>query len=119
MYWADLNDGLFAKSWPQNVMHGLLEPYAVAKTNIGSDEKPVFRTNKSVHVIGGGLNDGWMPHELLAGHQLPKPKAEKKPVESEPVTRPSSDEYVLAPIEQPSPSELGIFARLSNRVFGR
>lgn len=119
MYWADLNDGLFAKSWPQNVMHGLLEPYAVAKANVGSEEKPVFRINKSVHVIGGGLNDGWMPQELLAGHQRPEPKVQREPVGSEPAPRSSYDEYNLAPIEQPSPPELGIFARLRNRVFGR
>jgi hypothetical protein len=119
MYWADLNDGLFAKSWPQNVMHGLLEPYAVAKANEGDENKTLLRTNKSVHVIGGGLNDGWMPQEFLAGHQRPKPKVQREPVESEPVPSPSDVEFNLAPIEQPSPPELGIFARLRNRIFGR
>lgn len=129
MYWADLNDGLFAKSWPQNVTHGLLEPYAVAKTCPDGGEQSIPKINKSVYVIGGGLNDGWMPHELLAGHEGPKPKVEWEIVKEELAARAvaqlgqqslsSANEYDSAPIEQPSPPELSIFARLRQSIFGR
>ncbi|KEF53080.1 uncharacterized protein A1O9_10988 [Exophiala aquamarina CBS 119918] len=129
MYWADLNDGLFARSWPQNVIHGLLEPYAVSKTSPNGGEKSIPKINKSIHVIGGGLNDGWMPHELLAGNKSPKPKVEWETVKVDLATRPTEEleqqplsnanEYDSAPIEQPSPPELSLFARLRQSVFGR
>jgi len=133
MYWADLNDGLFAKNWPQNVIHGLLEPYAVAKTRVSVDgEKSITKiNNKSVHVIGGGVNDGWMPHELLSGPVDPNPKVEWNVVKAELETRAAAEqdqqaalgaagnEYDSAPIEQPAPPELSLFARLRQRIFGR
>ncbi|OQU94305.1 hypothetical protein CLAIMM_00672 [Cladophialophora immunda] len=85
MYWADLNDGLFAASWPRNVVHGALAPFGLAKawkTKLGLDDEGEFPkgepqqqyqavVSKSVHVIGGGINDGWMPKEMANGHTQP------------------------------------------------
>ncbi|KAL2400990.1 hypothetical protein ABEF95_001691 [Exophiala dermatitidis] len=92
MFWADLNDGLFASAWPQNVIHGPLAPYGVAKALVRETEDRVIEelddeadagegtprtvevvTSKSVHVIGSGLEDGWLPSELNTIHKEPAP----------------------------------------------
>lgn len=64
MYWADLNDGLFAKSWPRTVIHGNLAPFGISRTQ----ERVV---SKTVHVIGSDIDDGWMPAELATGQMIP------------------------------------------------
>lgn len=84
MYWANLNDGLFAAAWPQNIVHGWLAPFAVAKNLVRGPgataaaevdaERPIETevvVSKSVHVIGGGSDDGWMPADLATGHKEP------------------------------------------------
>ncbi|KIY03737.1 uncharacterized protein Z520_00428 [Fonsecaea multimorphosa CBS 102226] len=93
MYWADLNDGLFAGSWPRNVVHGALAPFGLAKawrTKRGLNDEGEFEegkpqqqyqavVSKSVHVIGSGINDGWMPEEMANGHTQP-PLWEQRPL---------------------------------------
>ncbi|EXJ75130.1 uncharacterized protein A1O5_01826 [Cladophialophora psammophila CBS 110553] len=85
MYWADLNDGLFAPAWPRNVVHGALAPFGLAKawkTKLGLDDEGEFQkgkpqqqyqavVSKSVHVMGSGINDGWMPEGMADGHTQP------------------------------------------------
>lgn len=61
MFWADLNDGLFASSWPENVVHGSLAPFGVAKGRIHGRPSVL---SSSVHVIGSNVDDGWMPKDL-------------------------------------------------------
>ncbi|KAK5060076.1 hypothetical protein LTR84_009960 [Exophiala bonariae] len=122
MYWADLNDGTFAKSWPQTVIHDLLEPYAVTKGSNG------LVSNKSVHVIGRGLHDGWVPQEQLTDPQRPAPKSkwEAPEVEVEEESagmgrghRPIQLGLDRSPVEQPPPAVTGIFARLRQSILGR
>ncbi|OAL27472.1 hypothetical protein AYO20_09755 [Fonsecaea nubica] len=107
MYWADLNDGLFAASWPGNVVHGALAPFGLAKawkTKLGLDDEGEFPkgkpqqqyqavVSKSVHVIGSGINDGWMPKEMANGYTQP-------PLwEQPPLTEPEED-FTDYPTEQ-------------------
>lgn len=122
MYWADLNDGTFAKSWPQTVIHDLLEPYAVTKGSRG------MVSNKSVHVMGRGLHDGWMPQDHLTAPQRPDPKSkwEAPDVESDEdstvlghTLHPSQTGFNRSPIEQPPPAPTGFFARLRQAILGR
>ncbi|KIV87505.1 hypothetical protein PV11_03046 [Exophiala sideris] len=103
MYWADLNDGLFAASWPQTVVHSRLAPFnvargqprqpqglagAVLKELKDSDEIDDAETeqtrqdtilSKSVHVIGGRLDDSWMPPEFASGVKQPATLQPRQP----------------------------------------
>lgn len=103
MYWADLNDGLFAASWPQTVVHSRLAPFNVAR---GQPRRPRGKVvaeedelenqpepepaeteqaredhvlSKSVHVIGGRIDDGWMPPDMARGVKEPAPLPPKEP----------------------------------------
>ncbi|KAK5224642.1 hypothetical protein LTR99_004657 [Exophiala xenobiotica] len=88
MFWSDLNDGLFASAWPKNVVHGSLAPFGVAKA-LPPGRPQMFRgrvvgevSSKSVHVIGSGADDGWMPKNMA--------KASAK--EPEPWTKPPEED---------------------------
>jgi hypothetical protein len=90
MYWADVNDGLFASSWPKSVVHGSLAPFGVAKAWTWAphlDEAGKLITDsprvkvakvvgKSVHVIGSSADDGWVTEEMLEGGKRPPVWAE-------------------------------------------
>ncbi|KIW64239.1 hypothetical protein PV04_09186 [Phialophora macrospora] len=85
MYWADVNDGLFASSWPKNVVHGSLAPFGVAKAwtwaphldesgNLITDSprvKVAKVVGKSVHVMGSSADDGWVTEDMLEGGKRP------------------------------------------------
>ncbi|KAJ9602942.1 hypothetical protein H2200_012722 [Cladophialophora chaetospira] len=78
VYWADINDGLFAPSWPRAVMHGSLAPFGIAKAwrwapHLDEEGKVIRNApkvkvaravGKSVHVIGSAADDGWAESEL-------------------------------------------------------
>ncbi|EXJ84497.1 hypothetical protein A1O3_05166 [Capronia epimyces CBS 606.96] len=149
VFWADLNDGLFAPAWPQNVIHGQLAPYGVAKALVRETEDQIieelvddeeqgtreelsegqsrsleFVKSKSVHVIGSGLSDGWMPSEIATIHKEP---AQWSPPPAEQGAASASEHLVEAPqdgaeqqdfgvyYEEP---EKGIWARVRG-IFGR
>ncbi|KIV92944.1 hypothetical protein PV10_04196 [Exophiala mesophila] len=52
VFWADLNDGRFAKSWPQNIVHGALPPLAVKRSFSPNLFSPV---------------DGWASEQMVNG----------------------------------------------------
>ncbi|ETI21236.1 hypothetical protein G647_07581 [Cladophialophora carrionii CBS 160.54] len=93
MYWADVNDGLFASSWPRNVIHRSLAPFGVAKAwtwaphldeagNLITDSprvKVAKVVGKSVHVMGSSVDDGWVTEEMLQGGKRPPVWAEPPP----------------------------------------
>lgn len=119
MYWADLNDGTFAKNWPQAVVHDLLEPYAATRTMGGHKGAPII-TNKSVHVMGHGLHEGFLPRDYLMGPRRPEPKVPREqivPFLEAPLPHGTNDD--MLPTEQPPPPESGIIARLRKAIFGR
>jgi hypothetical protein len=62
MYWSDMSDGLFAASWPKNVIHGTLAPFSVSKVQPRnrSLETKSDLASKSVHVVGAPLESGWV-----------------------------------------------------------
>ncbi|OAP63099.1 hypothetical protein AYL99_02326 [Fonsecaea erecta] len=114
MYWADLNDGLFATSWPRNVVHGALAPFGLAKawkTKLGLDDEGEFPrgepqqqyqavVSKSVHVMGSGVSDGWMPQEMANGHTQP-------PLWEQPLSTENGEETAGYPTEQAEMQEFG------------
>ncbi|EXJ94211.1 hypothetical protein A1O1_02604 [Capronia coronata CBS 617.96] len=153
MYWADLNDGLFAAAWPQDVVHGQLAPYGVAKALVRETEDRVIEElpddyeegqvaaaeqqprrleivkSKSVHVIGSGLNDGWMSAELATIHKEPAPwsprPAEPDAIsESEQLVESASDAAALEGAEKQDfgvyyeEPRKGMWARVRG-IFGR
>ncbi len=86
VYWADVNDGLFASYWPRAVMHGSLAPFGLAKAWAwkpqldeegkkipGAERVKAPRTmEKSVHTMGSGLDDSWNTYEMgIVGQQPP------------------------------------------------
>ncbi|KAI1611171.1 transcriptional regulation of mitochondrial recombination-domain-containing protein [Exophiala viscosa] len=153
MYWADLNDGLFAASWPQNVVHSRLAPFNVArgqprrpqgaagavlkqlkdakKTDQAETEQTRQDTilSKSVHVIGGRLDDGWMPVEFASGVKQPAPLQPRQPdaedledsyayEQDQERGRGTAGEDIAAVREDVEHSNTGILARGWGRVRG-
>ena len=56
MMWADERDSAYAsQSWPEGVIHGSLERWAVSKESAGE----VTKTSRSIHVIGGEQDSLW------------------------------------------------------------
>ncbi|KIX08248.1 uncharacterized protein Z518_02904 [Rhinocladiella mackenziei CBS 650.93] len=117
MFWADMNDGLFAGAWPQNVVHSHLAPFGISravervtaehavedlpeKKEKADDGVRTRETNivkaKSVHVIGGAMDDGWMPFEMATKSNqeppvwTPRPGEEDEDEESEPYRGPET-----------------------------
>ncbi|EXJ55679.1 hypothetical protein A1O7_08608 [Cladophialophora yegresii CBS 114405] len=147
MYWADVNDGLFASSWPRNVVHGSLAPFGVAKAwtwaphldEAGSliTDSPRVKVakvvGKSVHVMGSSLDDGWVTEEMLQGGKRPPVWAEPPPPPPVPqedvqVEYQRLDESATSPRRDPAvfhdedivveERRQGLWARV-RRMFGR
>jgi hypothetical protein len=56
MMWADERDSAYASQiWPERVIHGSLERWAVSKES----GREVTRTSRSIHVIGGEQDSLW------------------------------------------------------------
>lgn len=90
VYWADINDGLFASSWPKSVIHGSLEPFGVAKGRIPIRNNILQEywkheeiKSKTVHVIGSGQGDGWMPNQFSNGIIQPREWEERPDMAAE------------------------------------
>ena len=66
MYWSDMNDGLFAPHWPRSVVHGPLAPFGLSKPQgYGSGLR-----EKRIHIMGRGLDEGWVTEKDLAGSEI-------------------------------------------------
>lgn len=61
VFWSDLNDGRFAKSWPQNIVHGALPP-------------PVVKRNFSPELFTP-VGDGWASDHMLNGQYQSESKS--------------------------------------------
>lgn len=138
MFWADINDGLFAPRWPSSVVHGSLAPFGTAKkwmsrhwkaplgTGFGRDEeawdagqrKPRV-VSKTVHVMGSALDDGWMPARLAAGNIQPA-KLREKTIEKEAAPKAAMEQDQEMTTDAPGPTDVNLmFEEKPKGVWGR
>ncbi|KAJ9633781.1 hypothetical protein H2204_006779 [Knufia peltigerae] len=118
MFWADLNDGLFASSWPENVVHGRLAPFGVAKGRVHGRPSVL---SSSVHVIGSNVDDGWMPNELGEPYAPAKrlvESAEGSDLQGDETDVPGARTHGSA-FREVEEESLGFFGRLRGMLGGR